>query len=217
MRRYRPLPAVVFAILVSALVGGLFGRNALATDDKVPEHYKHVHRGAERDRDELRRQGRFRQPRLRRRARHARHARSAFELLRARRSTRRCASGRKAATTASASRFRRSTATSPRCSVFEGIARLQEGHPPRRRASPTIDGEDAKGWTIDQAMRKLRGPKGTDVERRASSGRGYEQLIQFDADARRSLHPDRAGVLHDRRDDRLHPACRTSARTPIAT
>src|SRR5437870_3014707 len=40
MRRYRPLPAVVFLIALSALVGGLFGRNALATDDKVPEHYK---------------------------------------------------------------------------------------------------------------------------------------------------------------------------------
>src|SRR2546422_8411129 len=40
MRRYRPLPAVVFAILVSALIGGLFGRSALATDDRVPEHYK---------------------------------------------------------------------------------------------------------------------------------------------------------------------------------
>ena len=40
MRRYRPLPAVVFAIVVSALVGGFFGRSALATDDKVPEHYK---------------------------------------------------------------------------------------------------------------------------------------------------------------------------------
>lgn len=40
MRRYRPLPAVVFAIAVSALVGGLFGRSALATDDKIPEHYK---------------------------------------------------------------------------------------------------------------------------------------------------------------------------------
>jgi carboxyl-terminal processing protease len=40
MRRYRPLPAVLFAILVSALVGGLFGRSALATDDKVPEHYR---------------------------------------------------------------------------------------------------------------------------------------------------------------------------------
>jgi carboxyl-terminal processing protease len=40
MRRYRPLPAVVFAVLVSALVGGFFGRSALATDDKIPEHYK---------------------------------------------------------------------------------------------------------------------------------------------------------------------------------
>src|SRR5438094_5884082 len=40
MRRYRPLPAVVFAIIVSALVGGLFGRSALATDDKIPDHYR---------------------------------------------------------------------------------------------------------------------------------------------------------------------------------
>src|SRR5438876_9984357 len=40
MRRYRSLSAVVFAIVVSALVGGFFGRSALATDDKVPEHYK---------------------------------------------------------------------------------------------------------------------------------------------------------------------------------
>ena len=40
MRRYRPVPAVFFAVLVSALVGGLFGRSALATDDKIPDHYK---------------------------------------------------------------------------------------------------------------------------------------------------------------------------------
>jgi len=40
MRRYRSLSAVVFAIAVSALVGGFFGRSALAVDDKVPEHYK---------------------------------------------------------------------------------------------------------------------------------------------------------------------------------
>src|SRR5437762_13627329 len=40
MRRYRPLPAVVSAIVISALVGGCFGRSALATDDKIPEHYK---------------------------------------------------------------------------------------------------------------------------------------------------------------------------------
>jgi carboxyl-terminal processing protease len=40
MRRYRPLSAVVFAIVVSALVGGFFGRSALATDDKIPKHYE---------------------------------------------------------------------------------------------------------------------------------------------------------------------------------
>ena len=38
MRRYRPLPAVLLAIVVSALVGGLFGRSAMATDDRVLEH-----------------------------------------------------------------------------------------------------------------------------------------------------------------------------------
>jgi carboxyl-terminal processing protease len=32
-----------------------------------------------------------------------------------------------------------------------------------------IDGEDAKGWTSDQAVRKLRGPKGTSVEVRSSA------------------------------------------------
>ena len=40
MRRYPSLPAVVFAISVSALVGGFFGRSALAVDDKIPEHVK---------------------------------------------------------------------------------------------------------------------------------------------------------------------------------
>ena len=59
-------------------------------------------------------------------------------------------------------------------------------------SSPTIDGEDAKGWTIDQAMRKLRGPKGTHGQHRASSAAATNELIPLDADARRGLHPDRA-------------------------
>jgi len=40
MRRYRPVPAVVFAVTVCALIGGLLGGRALATDERVPEHYK---------------------------------------------------------------------------------------------------------------------------------------------------------------------------------
>jgi carboxyl-terminal processing protease len=40
MRRFHPVSAVLFAVAISALVGGLFGRRALAVDDHVPEHYK---------------------------------------------------------------------------------------------------------------------------------------------------------------------------------
>src|SRR5215831_18348507 len=40
MRRFRPISALVFALAISALVGGLFGRRALALDEGVPEHYK---------------------------------------------------------------------------------------------------------------------------------------------------------------------------------
>jgi carboxyl-terminal processing protease len=40
MRRFHPLSAVLFAVAVCALVGGLFGRSALAIDERVPEHYK---------------------------------------------------------------------------------------------------------------------------------------------------------------------------------
>jgi carboxyl-terminal processing protease len=40
MRRYRSLSAVVSAIAVFALVGGLAGRRLVAADDKVPDHYK---------------------------------------------------------------------------------------------------------------------------------------------------------------------------------
>ena len=40
MRNYRSISAAVFAVVLSALVGGLFGRSALATQDRVPEQYK---------------------------------------------------------------------------------------------------------------------------------------------------------------------------------
>jgi carboxyl-terminal processing protease len=41
-----------------------------------------------------------------------------------------------------------------------------------------IDGDDAKGWTSDQAARRLRGPKGTTV-RVSLRRRGYDQLIEL--------------------------------------
>src|SRR3712207_6239052 len=40
MRSYRSLSAAVFAIALCALVGGFFGRSALATQDQVPDQLK---------------------------------------------------------------------------------------------------------------------------------------------------------------------------------
>ncbi|MCX6552799.1 MAG: S41 family peptidase [Acidobacteria bacterium] len=63
-------------------------------------------------------------------------------------------------------------------SLFEGSPAYKKGV---RRGDiiAKIDGEDAKGWTSEQAARRLRGPKGTTV-RISLKRRGYEQLIELE-------------------------------------
>ena len=40
MRRFRSLAAAAVVIAVCAVVGGFFGRGALAAQDRVPDHYR---------------------------------------------------------------------------------------------------------------------------------------------------------------------------------
>jgi carboxyl-terminal processing protease len=40
MRRFRPVSVVLFSVVISALVGGVFGPSLLATDDKLLDHNK---------------------------------------------------------------------------------------------------------------------------------------------------------------------------------
>src|SRR5262249_17369653 len=42
-----------------------------------------------------------------------------------------------------------------------------------------VEGEDAKGWTVEQAQHKLRGPKGT-VVHVGVKRRGYDEMIKFE-------------------------------------
>src|SRR5919197_716670 len=176
MRRYRPLPAVVFAIIVSALVGGLFGRSALATDDKIPDHYRaftaalsaiensYVDKvesdalvtGAIRGmlgtldpHSSYFTPKEYAQMRERQEGRHYGIGVSIVAI-----------DGDITAVT-----------------VFEGSPAYKKGI----RSGDVIakvNSKDAKGWTTEQAMRELRGPRGTtvDVEIRR---RGYEALIPF--------------------------------------
>jgi carboxyl-terminal processing protease len=63
-------------------------------------------------------------------------------------------------------------------SLFEGSPAYQKG---MRRGDviARIDGDDAKGWTSDQAVQRLRGPKGTPVRISVRRG-GYDQLIELE-------------------------------------
>jgi carboxyl-terminal processing protease len=63
-------------------------------------------------------------------------------------------------------------------SLFEGSPAYRKGVR-RGDVIASIDGEDAKGWTSEQAARRLRGPKGTTV-RVSLRRRGYDQLIELD-------------------------------------
>src|SRR3954451_9698404 len=161
MRRYRALPAVLFAILVSALVGGLFGRSALATDEKVPEHYRaftaalsaietsyidkvdsdNLVYGAVRGMlGTLDPHSSFFSPKE-------------YAQMRERQEGRYYGIG-----VTIVSQDGDITAMS----VFEGSPAYKRGI---RRGDilGNVEGEETKGWTTDQAMRKLRGPKGTNV------------------------------------------------------
>jgi carboxyl-terminal processing protease len=62
--------------------------------------------------------------------------------------------------------------------VFEGSPAFKKGVR-QGDVIARIAGEDAKGWTTEQAMRKLRGPKGTNIEI-AIKRRGYDQAIPIE-------------------------------------
>jgi carboxyl-terminal processing protease len=176
MRRYRPLPAVLFAILVSALVGGLFGRSALATDDKVPEHYRaftaalnaietnyidkvdsdNLVYGAVRGMlGTLDPHSSFFSPKE-------------YAQMRERQEGRYYGIGVS---------IQAIDGDITAMQVFEQSPAYKKGIR-RGDVLANVEGEDTKGWTVDQAMRKLRGQKGTEVGVGVRR-RGYPEMIKF--------------------------------------
>ena len=178
VRRYRALPTVVFAILVSALAGGLLGRSALAVDDKIPDHYKTF--TAALDTIETNFVGKaesdglvygairgmlgtldphssFFDPRE-------------YARMRERQEGRYYGLGIQIQNTAENDVM----ATG----VFEGSPAHKKGVR-RGDVIARIDGEDARGWGTERAQQKLRGPRGTTV-RVEFRRHGYDQLIPLD-------------------------------------
>lgn len=177
MRSYRSFSAAVFAIVFCALVGGFFGRSALATEDQVPDQYK-VFTAALRAIEDtyvgtvesdkmvygaisgmlqtLDPHSSFMDPRT-------------YAQMRERQEGRYYGLGITIAVVDGEITV---------VSLFEGSPAYQKG---LRRGDiiAKITGEDTKGWTSDQAVRRLRGPRGTAVQislRRT----GYDKLIDLE-------------------------------------
>jgi carboxyl-terminal processing protease len=174
MRRFRPLSAVLFAISTSALVGGLLGQQALATDERVPAHYKtftaalsaieaNYVSDIESDRlvygairgmlATLDPHSSFFDPKE-------------YAQMRERQEGRYYGLGITIQSLDGNITARDVFENSPASKV--GIRRGD--------VISRIAGEDAKGWTTEQAMLKLRGPKGTTVNIEIRR-RGYEDAI----------------------------------------
>ena len=177
MRPYRSLPAVVFAILVSALVGGLFGRSALATDDKIPDHYRAFSAALnaiessyiDKVDSETLVTSSIRGMLATLDPHSSYFTPREYAQMRERQEGRYYGIG-----VSIVSNDGDITAQN----VFEGSPAYKKGIR-RGDVFARVEGEDAKGWTIDQTQRRLRGPKGTLVHVEVRR-RGYEQLIPFD-------------------------------------
>lgn len=174
MASIRALPVALTTVVISALAGGYFGRAALATQDRVSERYK-VFTAAlaaveaeyveevESDRlvygsiqgmlQTLDPHSNFLDPR-------------AYAQLRERQEGRYYGLGITIQVVDGEISVQ---------SLFEGSPAYRQGVR-RGDVIARINGQDTKGWTSDQAVGELRGPRGTTVEvglRR----QGYEQLI----------------------------------------
>ena len=176
MRRYRSLSATVFVITICALVGGFFGRAALVAQDQIPDQYK-VFTAAlaavdknyvgevESDRlvwsaitgllGTLDPHSSFFDPK-------------AYAQMRERQEGRYYGLGISIAVV---------DGDITVANVFEASPAYQKGV---RRGDiiAKIEGTDTKGWTSDQAVRRLRGPKGTPVGVSIKRS-GYDKLIDL--------------------------------------
>jgi carboxyl-terminal processing protease len=174
MRKYQSLTAATLAILLSALAGGVFGRSALATEDRLPDHYRtftealsaikaNYAEPVESDRlvygaingmlQTLDPHSSFMDPK-------------AYARMREQQEGRYYGLGLSIVAIDGDITISR---------VFEGSPAYQQGIR-RGDVIAQIEGETAKGWTTDEAVRKLRGQKGTFVNIGVRR-RGLDELI----------------------------------------
>jgi carboxyl-terminal processing protease len=175
MRKYRSFSAALFVVVVCALVGGLFGRGALA-QDRVPDQYKVFTSALQAIEENY--VGDFESDRL------------VYSAITGMLQTLDPHSSFMSPTDYARMRERQEgryyglgisiqvvDGDITVFTVFEGSPAYQKG---LRRGDiiAKIEGEETKGWQTDQAVGKLRGPKGTTVNISIKRA-GYEKPIEL--------------------------------------
>ena len=177
MRSYRSLSAAAFAVVFCALLGGFYGRSALVAQDQIADQYKVF--TAALDAIETGYVGEVESDRLVYGAisgmLQTLDPHSSFMDPRSYAQMRERQEGRYYGLGISIQVVEGGITV---FSIFEGSPAYQKG---LRRGDiiARIEGADAQGWTTEEAVRLLRGPRGTPV--RISIRRsGYEQLIDLE-------------------------------------
>ena len=179
MRSSRFFPAAILAVVISAVVGGLFGSSALATQDEVQQQYR-VFTAAlaaiEREYVDKVPSDRVVYGAIDGLL-HTLDPHSSFLDPRAYRQMRERQSG---SYYGLGIRIVAIDGDITVESVFEGSPAYKKG---LRRGDiiARVEGQDAKGWTTEQAVLKLKGPKGTKVNI-SLKRRGYEGLIDMEVE-----------------------------------
>jgi carboxyl-terminal processing protease len=177
MRAYRSLSVSVFAVAVCALLGGLYGRSELAAQDQIPEQYRVF--TAALDAIESNFVGEVESDRLVYAAisgmLQTLDPHSSFMDPRSYAPMRERQEGRYYGLGISIQVVDGAITV---FSIFEGSPAYQRG---LRRGDviARIEGQDTKGWTSDQAVRLLRGARGTPVKI-AIQRAGYDSLIDLE-------------------------------------
>jgi carboxyl-terminal processing protease len=176
MRSSRFFPAAIFAIVISALAGGFFGSSALATQDEVSQQYRvftHALAAIEREYVEKVPSDRLVYGAIDGML-HTLDPHSSFLDPRSYRQMRERQEGRYYGL---GIRIVAVDGDITVESVFEGSPAYKKG---LRRGDiiSRVEGQSAQGWTTDQAVTKLKGPKGTTVNI-SLKRRGYDGLIDM--------------------------------------
>ena len=176
MRRYQSLSASLAAVLFCALLGGFYGRNALVAQDQIPDEYKVF--SAALSAVEANYLGTVQSERLVYGAiagmLQTLDPHSSFMDPRRYAQMRERQEGRYYGLGISIQVVDGDITV---FSIFEGSPAYRKG---LRRGDviAKIEGEDTKGWVSDQAVRKLRGPRGTPVSIGIQRS-GYDRLIDL--------------------------------------